>query len=311
MKRSAQPDRLCLLFFLVICIIFAIAPFTGTGLSLVFFLLMYVVLSQAQNMISGYTQYFAFGHVAFFGVGAYVMAIVWRLWSDIPLALLLAGIVGVLLSLALIPLFKLRGIYFGIATYVLNSAISYVIPLLPEEISGGTAGISLVGAYAPLSSYYIMLILAMGINLCLYFILRSKIGLALCSIRDDPEAASMLGVNPVKYRSLVWILSAFFAAIAGSIFAWHISYISYVDVFAAYIITNSLVYWVFGGSGTLTGPIIGTLVIYTIADSLGVALTNIAAALTGILILIMILSVPLGVVPFIRRLHPMLERLLA
>src|SRR5215472_16140898 len=141
----------------------ALVPWVSRNISFWFYLMLWISMASAFNIISGFAGYLPFGYVAFYGIGAYVTAILVRK-LDWPLALAipLAGVAGVLLSLLFAKTLKLSGIYFAIVSLALGIICQILISNLPEEITGGSYGINLGGSPEPMHSFYAMLAVLAG-----------------------------------------------------------------------------------------------------------------------------------------------------
>ena len=183
-------------------------------------ILMFSAMALGWNIIGGYTGYVSFGNVVFFGIGTYVSGFlslhgVQNVWLAIPCAMLLAAAFAALLG---IPILRLRGHYFGIATLGIALATQEIVANV-EPLGGGT-GITLQQA-AWFSQYYYAMWLVCALSLvATWFIARSKLGYALVAIRENEDAAAVLGVNPTAYKVVAWAISATMAAAAGAVFAF-------------------------------------------------------------------------------------------
>jgi len=255
------------------CLAFlGLAPYSGIR-SLTFYLLLveYIILAQCFNLVAGYVGYISFGHVAFFGIGGYIAAILaWKMGFssyDYLFPLIMGGLgAGVAAFFLGIPLMKLRGAYFAIATIALNEALKVVIFNVPDELAGGSFGIPVPMIRKPTVSYYGMVAFAAILLCVVYFITNSKHGIALKAIREDEDAAKVMGIDTARYKVRAFALSAFFMGIAGGL---DVCYIGYIYPEAAFNIETNvmvIVMTMLGGSGTLVGPLIGVVILYLIED---------------------------------------------
>lgn len=249
----------------------SIAPFSGIKSLTYFFLLVkYMILTQSFNLVAGYVGYISFGHVAFFGIGGYIAAI---LVSNVGLkdyyyiCLAMGGVgsaaAGYFLGSVLM---KLRGAYFAIATLALNEALKVIMFNLPDEFSGGSFGIPLPYIRAPLLGYYLMLIIAIAELIVIYLLVHSKIGVTLKAIREDEDAAMVMGINAPKYKSRAFALSALFMGLAGAV---DVQFIGYIYPEAAFNIETNvevIAMTILGGMGTIIGPILGSVILFIIED---------------------------------------------
>jgi branched-chain amino acid transport system permease protein len=275
---------------------FAAAPHLYNNQFLLFNMMMYMALAQGLNIIYGYTGYLPFGYVGFFGAGAYggALAITFLHWSPY-LAVLVGGATAVLLGMILIPLFRLSGAYFSIASLAAAEALYYIVanPSL-EPITQGPYGISLPQVYDPNGAYWTMLAILLFSLIMSGIIRRSRFGLALSAIRENPLSASMSGVNVVKLRSISWLLSALVAGLAGATFGWYISVFYPETVFGLGIGVFTIVFVLFGGIGTVLGPMIGTLILYGAYNYIGISTPEYFQLAYGLLIMILVLFLPNG-----------------
>jgi branched-chain amino acid transport system permease protein len=273
-------------------------------ISYVFYLMFWVTMASAFNIIFGFTGYLPFGFVAFYGVGGYGTAICWsRLGIPIPAAIILGGALGTLLSLFFAPSLRLRGIYFAIVNFSCAMALRIVVANLPEEWTGGSLGISFSAAYQPIMSFYMMLILT---ALTVYVTARvssSRLGIALRCIREDPDAADVIGINVPISRLKAWVLAALFSSLAGGIEAWHTAIIDPNSSFNLLITTKTIVYSMFGGLGSVVGPVIGAVCLYVLDDVVWGKFPLLNLMILGAMIVVLMLFLPRGVVGTLGRAH--------
>jgi branched-chain amino acid transport system permease protein len=225
--------------------------------------IMWIGLAIAFDVIAGYTGYLNFGHGAFFGMGAYTIAIL-MMKAELPFALALpaGGAVAALAALiAGFPTLRLKGAYFAIATWALSRAIQQLA--LNMEITGGPDGMRLNAFLNPHFFYYLMLGTVGATFILLWYLLeRAPFGLKLKAIREDEEGAKALGLNPTKLKMQSFILSAIPTGILGGIYAYWITFIDPSSTLGDLVSDQAVVMVVFGGMGTLFGPAIGALLIF-------------------------------------------------
>lgn len=288
---------------LIAVLAYVFVPYVFDNQFLLFNMMMYMALAQGLNIIYGYTGYLPFGYVGFFGAGAYggALAITYLQWSPFA-TVVLGGIAAVLLGLLLIPLFRLSGAYFSIANLAAAEAIYYVIanPHL-ESVTQGPYGISLPQVYDPNSAYWVMLAVLVFSLVVSGFMRASRFGLSLAAIRENPVSASMSGVNVVYARSAAWLLSAFIAGLAGAVFGWYISVFYPETVFGLSITVFTIVFVLFGGAGTLVGPLVGTLILYGAYNYIGISAPQYFQLAYGLLIVLLVLFLPNGLTSILRK----------
>lgn len=225
--------------------------------------IMWIGLAIAFDVLAGYTGYLNFGHGAFFGLGAYTIGIL-MMHANWPFALALpaGGVVaGIGALIAGFPTLRLKGPYFAIATWALSRAIQQLA--LTMDITGEPDGMRLTAFLNPQFFYYLMLIVVGGTFIMLWFLLeRAPFGLKLKAIREDELGAQALGLNPTKLKMQAFILSAVPTGILGGIYAYWITFIDPASTLGDLVSDQAVVMVVFGGMGTLIGPVIGALLIF-------------------------------------------------
>jgi branched-chain amino acid transport system permease protein len=282
---------------------FAMLPSIYSNHLLLFNFMIFIMLAQGVNVIYGFTGYLPFGYVGFFGAGAYGFSLmVIHLQAPPLLALPVGAGAAVALGLLLTPLFRLSGAYFSIANLAAALAVLQVVsnPNL-ENITKGPYGISLSGVFNPTLAYATALaVLAATLGLVIY-LRNSRFGMALQAIRDDPISASMAGINVVRERIIAWLLSALIAGLAGGVFAWYVSVFYPETVFSGEFTIFAIVFALFGGNATVTGPILGVVILYGLYNAVGISTPQYFQLIYGALIMGLVLFLPNGLVSLLRR----------
>jgi branched-chain amino acid transport system permease protein len=295
--------RHLLLIVLPLIAVFAVLPGVYQNHLLLFNFVIFLILAQGVNIIYGFTGYLPFGYVGFFGAGAYGFAImVMQVHVTAPVAVVVAGLVGVALGLLLTPLLRLSGAYFAIANLAASLAVLHFVanPAL-ESITRGPYGVSLTGTFNPTLAYaaaLLMLTLTLGI---VVFLKNSSFGLALQAVREDSVSASMAGVNVVRMRTIAWLISALVAGLAGGVYAWYVSVFFPDDVFSANFSIFAIVFALFGGVATILGPIIGVFALYGVYNLIGFTTPQYFQLIYGLLIMVLVLFLPTGLVSLATR----------
>lgn len=220
-------------------------------------------LAISWDILAGYAGYLNFGHGAFFGIGAYVTALLMKNAGLPFFAAMLAGglAAGVAAFLAGIPTLRLKGAYFAIATWALAKAVQQLALVL--DITGGPDGIRLPPFLNPQFFYYAMLAVVALTFAILWFLLEAApFGLKVKAIREDEAGAMSLGINPTKIKMQVFLLSTIPAGLIGGVYAYWITYIDPASVLGDLVTDQAVVMAVFGGLGSLIGPIIGAVIIF-------------------------------------------------
>ena len=224
---------------------------------------MWIGMAITWDVMAGYTGYLNFGHGAFFGLGAYTTAILmmrchWGFAITLPVAGLFAAIAAFVAGL---PTLRLKGAYFAIATWALALAVQQLALVL--GITGGPDGMRLPPFLHPTFFYYLMFaVVAATFALLWFFLEKAPLGLKLKAVREDEEGAMALGINPSRVKMQAFILSAVPAGILGGVYAYWITFIDPASVLADIITDQSMVMAVFGGLGTLIGPVIGAVIVF-------------------------------------------------
>ncbi|MCP1756438.1 branched-chain amino acid ABC transporter permease [Bradyrhizobium elkanii] len=293
-----------LLFILApLVVVFALLPGVYQNHLLLFNFVIFLILAQGVNIIYGFTGYLPFGYVGFFGAGAYGFAImVMHLQTPAPFAVLVGGAVAVALGLLLTPLLRLSGAYFAIANLAASLAVLHFVanPAL-EGITKGPYGVSLTGTFNPTHAYYAaVVVMALTVGAVVY-LKNSPFGLALQAVREDAVSASMAGVNIIKMRVIAWLASALVAGLAGGIYAWYVSVFYPDNVFSGEFSIFAIVFALFGGVATITGPIVGVLILYGIYNLIGFTTPQYFQLIYGLLIMGLVLFLPAGLVSLATR----------
>ena len=281
----------------------ALLPLGYSNQLLLFNFIVFLTLAQGVNVIYGFTGYLPFGYVGFFGAGAYGFSLCVLHLHMAPLAALGVGaLAAIVLGLLLTPLLRLSGAYFAIANLAAALAVYQVVsnPNL-TEITMGPYGISLSGVYHPQLSYAIAVaVMAATLGLAVY-LRNSRFGLALQAIREDAVSAAMAGIDVVRARTVAWLLSALVAGLIGGVFAWYVSVFYPDTVFSADFSIFAIVFALFGGVATVSGPVLGVLILYGIYNAIGITTPQYFQLIYGLLIMGLVLFLPNGLVSLFKR----------
>ncbi|MBI2152869.1 MAG: branched-chain amino acid ABC transporter permease [Candidatus Rokubacteria bacterium] len=269
---------------------------TGYKLRFVTWLLMWVGLASTWNLFSGYTGYINFGPVAFFGVGAYVTAVLMvKAGVSFFPALLAAGVLAGIAALLLgVPTLRIRGAYFAIATLAFSEATRSLTLNLSGLTEGGK-GLMLPIYNNAYFFYFVILGLTVAVVATVAFIQRTRFGITLVSIREDEVASQVLGVNTFLNKMAAFGLSGVFLALYGGIYAYWQTFIEPGEVFNVLYSVQMLVMTFLGGSGTLLGPIVGAVVLGAMTEYLWATFTYVYLIFVGVLIVATVLFLPDGV----------------
>lgn len=262
---------------------------------------LYVVLTQAWNILGGYGGYLNFGMVTFFGTGAYASAMIFHYFGLSPfLTAPLAGVAAAIAGLVIgIPTLRLRGAYFALVTMIITFAVQVLVLNVPY--TQGALGIYMepVGL-TPLGVerlfYFLFLGLAVLVTVVVYAIEKSNIGWALVAIREDEDAAEIIGVKTIEVKWVANAIACFIAGVVGGLYAQRIMYIEPTGTFSFDISLNVVLMAVIGGPGTWQGPLIGAPLVLLVADALRVTFTSeVNRVIFSIVVIVIALFVPGGV----------------
>jgi branched-chain amino acid transport system permease protein len=294
--RDSAIKRLFAIAGIALLALFAVNPFLGiSDSSFLFYLMFWVAMTLSINLVFGYTGYIPFGYFAFYGIGAYAAAIAYTRFG-IPMlgGILIGGLCGIALAVIFLPMFKVDGIYFAIATFAAAWAIKIGITMTPEKWTGGATGIYVAQAYDPQMTYYAMFVVLVAVVTTTIWLDRSRLGTMLEAMRDDPTAAEMSGINRTKIRSYAWLLSAFFPALIGGIDTWRTTVVTPEGGFDVLLSIKPILYALFGGAGTIAGPVLGSTSLYFIDDFLWGMLPLGSYLVTGVVLMLVVMLFPRG-----------------
>jgi len=273
-------------------------PFWGFEYLITLFLLilLYMSLGQMWNLLGGYTGLVSLGQQIFIGLGGYSLAILtMKFHLPIFVGLLTGGIISVIFALIISqPIFKMSGVYFTIGTWIVAEGLALFFSNWAFVKYGQGFIISVAYNLSATYIYYIALVVGVGSVALVYFLLRSKLGLALMAMRDNESAAEVMGVELYKTKLTCFLISAFVTGITGS--ALYL-YLAYIQPFAAFGIdwTVSMVFIVIiGGIGTIEGPILGAI-IYVILKQYLYEYPGISMIILGVIAISIILIAPKGI----------------
>jgi branched-chain amino acid transport system permease protein len=287
-----------------------------------FILLMFVALASSLNILLGYTGYVSFGHIVFFGVGGYFgfYLLSQHNWSLLPATLAggaLSALIAGLLGLAIL---RLRGAYFALATIGINEAArAFVDNFSPF---GGATGMyvnfSAYQAYggagpALWTTFTYLWLITLAVLLVSYLVKHSRFGLGLLAIREDEDAAMVMGVKAPRAKTIAFMLSALAPGMIGTLYFFKNGNVEPGDAFQLHMSIEMLIIVMLGGMGTVAGPLVGAV---TYVGLRGYLLTSplfksLHLAVAGLILLLIILFVPAGAVGWVRNRVPALRRVLA
>lgn len=267
--------------------------------------LSWALLGNLGGMIS-------FGHAAFFGVGAYTSAVLsMKFGVPVLLGLLLGGVGALIAALAMLPVLRLRGPYFALAIL----AYAHIFRILATEwtsMTGGSGGLSNIARLptvmgvdlsSKIGAYFVILLIVAVFALVYARLRESHYGLALRAMHESEDATRVVGVNSTVLKGMMLLLSAFMCGVVGAFNAHYISFLEPDYAFSALWVTIPIVAAIFGGYRSITGPVVGAVVVYLL-DQL--VFKNIIPSghqlVLGALLVAMIVFSPDGLLPLLRKL---------
>lgn len=281
--------------------IFLSLPYIASGyvVSLMASIFAAGVLAASWNLMAGFCGYISFGHQVFFGIGAYTAALLAKSLHYGLGPLVFSIIAGGILAAAIAfifgyPALILRGPYFSILTLGFSELVYVIMVNIPWF--GGAEGVNLPPVYI-LPKYYIINLIAFIVcSVFIYRMRKSKFGFALSAIRQDEDAAEASGVPTFKYKILAFAASAFFPGVIGATYAWYITYIDANAAFQIHLVVEMIAITMFGGLGTVVGPLIGAFFFTLLSEVLWSSMPELYLVILGIVIVVIIQYMPRGVV---------------
>lgn len=293
--------RTQILLLAVIVAVLLAMPMLGNNyvLRLATTALMYAVLTMAWNIVGGFAGYPLFGIAAFFGLGAYSGAVLQSSGYPVALAWIFAIVVGSIFAVVLgFVLLRLRGHAFAIATLV----IAEVLRELTNGwtgLTGGGMGLNLpFFGWSPTALaiffFYVMLGLALVTFATTWIVAHNRLGFALNCIRQNEDAANIVGIDTTRYKIIAFTLSGAFAAAAGAIYASWTGYIEPSDVYDVLFSIKPIIMALLGGMGTVVGPVIGAVAFLALDEVVWRNFLQLHTGVLGFLIVVLILFLPAG-----------------
>jgi len=263
-------------------------------------MMLYCVLALSWNFIGGLTGYPSFATAAFFGLGAYAGAVCQGQGVPMYLAWILGALMAAIFATGLgLAILRLRGHYFAIASLVVADVLREIVNST-TNLTGGGMGFNLpilklgVDAQAKLF-YYLMFVLALLTVATAVLVDRHRLGFGLRCIKQNEDAANMIGVNATIYKTVAFILSAVFVGWAGAFYASWVNYIEPGDVFDVLYSVKPIVMVLLGRAGTISGPIIGAIVFLLMEELVWRNFLTFHAGVLGLIVVALILYLPDGV----------------
>ncbi len=270
----------------------------------------WAAVGVAWNLFSGYSGLVSFGHAAFFGIGAYTVALLqinmgMSPWIGIPLAGAAGGVAGLAIGY---PTFRLRGHYFALAMLAYPLVLLYVFQWLGYQEVTLPMVREAPAAYMQFADqriYVVLAVLLLIVTLVINLIVdRSRFGLSLRAIRENEAAAMASGINPLAWKLKAIVLSASLTALAGGLYAVVLLIVTPDSVFGMLASSRALIVTLFGGIGTIAGPVVGALVLIPLGEILHAQLSDrlpgIQGVVLGAAIMLVVSLCPQGILPWLQ-----------
>ena len=275
--------------------------------------LIWVIVAQGQNLVQGFMGYVSIAAAGFMGVGAYASTLLsiklgWTVWSGMACAPLVAGLLAIVVGY---PSLRVKGHYFAIVTMAYNLVI-FIVLVNFTSLTGGESGItgvlkpesfSLLGQTFKFETreayYYLALGAAVVATAVCGLVLHSRVGRVLLAIRQNETLVDALGVHVWRYKMFAFVLSAALCGLAGALYAHFIGFLN-PEPFGVDQSLNAILAVILGGSGTLTGPVVGAFLVVVLPEFLRVADTY-RLIVYGLLLVLTTIFMPRGIVPLIAK----------
>ena len=270
--------------------------------------LIYAIAILGLNLLTGFNGQLSLGHSAFYGIGAYTAAILMdqadiAYYWTLPSAGAVCFVVGFLFGL---PALRLEGLYLALATFALAIALPQLLKSTPlEPFTGGVQGIVILKPDAPFGLplnadqwlYYFTILIAAVMYASAVNLVRSRTGRAIIAIRDNPIAATAMGINVGLYKSLTFGVSALYTGVAGALGAIAVQFVA-PDSFTFNLAIAMFVGLVIGGVGSIPGTLFGGLFILFAPNVAEDISKGLAQAVYGVILLVVIYAMPSGAAGF-------------
>jgi len=268
------------------------------------------IVAIGLNLLSGYTNQLSFGHAGFLAIGAYAAAILTIRAPALPVVatLLIAGLVTAAVGLALgVPCLRLEGLYLAMATLAFGFVVVEAILNL-DWLTRGNDGLHVPAAHlgpwtlaTDTARYYLVVAVAALLIVAAANISRTRTGRALLAVRESEIAAQASGIHLAAYKTLAFVVSAFYTGVAGGLFALVVGFLS-PDSFDVFLSVDFVAMIIVGGLGSILGSVVGAAVITTLNDSLA-GFQNYRPLIFGAILIASMLFMPGGIARALGKLH--------
>lgn len=307
MSKYVSAKNSAVALAVVLALIFPHLGFKTYYLHIAVLSLLNILLALGLNLIAGYAGQLSLAQAAFFGIGAYVSALLMlnfqlSFWLATPIAALCSALAAILIG---VPTLRLKGPYFVIATMGFGEIVRQIF-LNWQTVTRGPNGLTGIPAPNPISlgfvtltfesrieNYYLILVVLLLVLVLYYNLVQSRIGRALRAIRNDYIATQVMGIHVAFYRIFAFASGAALSGLTGALYAGYIRFVS-PDTFTTGESINILIMMVIGGMGTIIGPIIGAVFITYLLETMRV-FAEYRLVIYGLLMFLVILYMPQGI----------------
>lgn len=298
-----------------IAVIAVILPFINDKFitDIIFNIVLYAIMAEAWNLLTGYSGPVSLGHIVYFGFGAYVSSILYVTYGINPwLGMIIAAVsTGLFAGIMGLFLFRLKSHFFALSTM----ALLYIVGVLAtyfSDLTGGNQGCLLpVHAGAINFSFkshapyiYVGLVILTGLIIYMYSLNKSKFGFSMIAVRENEDAAKASGIKPIYVWIKANIISAVFMSLAGTLHAQYVSYIDPHSVLSLSMAVKIALYAIIGGLGTVVGPLLGALIMVPVEVifrmSFGQQVAGLNMAIYGVFLIIFVLFARDGLIAIIK-----------
>ena len=316
LKKDKRAIYLIIIALVVIAL--GVGPFymdvdTSFTAYYLFICFIYIVLAQGWNLVAGYTGQISLGSHAFFALGAYTTAIIWvqdvtKTWYYFdPLVMILSGIIPAIFAIIIgIPLLsRLRGDYFSFGTLAAAEVLRVLI-LRGGDFTKGAGGIRLPGSvFESMEPYYwVSFLLALLATAVVYYVTRSRIGLALKALREDETSAASHGIYILQYKVLAFAIGSFLMGLVGSLYAYYLFMVQPNGVMNLNWMFLPILICVLGGNGTILGPIVGSFIIAALFSYADIYVGQVHPMVSGVIIVLVMKFMPTGIMGLKEKISP-------
>ena len=280
-------------------------------LKFISFMLVSLTIACSWNLIGGFCNYFSFGHSVFFGIGAYVIAILYvRYQLNFFFCLFLAGIVSSIIALIISPLLRLKGLNFALATLALLEASRVIFQKwsFTRGVQTNDSGWRFQTELSDGAFFYLILSVFILMHFSFILFLSSRYGFSIAGIKTNEFMAKGLGINTTLCKILAFILSSFWVGVIGAIYAPMISYISTQSIFSITWSIKPIIISILGGIGTLVGPILGGIILIFIDQMLWERFLELHTLIYGAMLILIVIFLPNGIINYRHKVYSLFEK---